>query len=241
MQQMMGVLGHALTVISGDSDRTVGRLQRIQETIQRTATLQDITLLRASLRDIVQLIGEESSKERQAGMREREGLESQVVRFRERVAGHPNRRLPGRVEAIRALSDSVASVPAGNTVWVLAFVFDQLKAIVQRYGAEATDDLFLQVLRERLQPLAPAYTAFRWSPNALVGVVQFQSGTETVQADMARLNQAPLVYRVSLGGRTAVLKVGLSHLSLEASGPRFSSIERLVEGVDGFTGYAGAV
>ncbi len=234
MAQMVGVLGHALTVLTGGNDRAVSRLRRIQSTVDHTASIQDLTAIRASLRDIVRLIGEETSKEQQAAMREREGLETQVVRFRERLAGNPNRRMQGREEAIRAIADSLAANEAGRQVWVISFVIDQLKAIVQRYGTEAVDDLLLQLIRERLQPVAPSCTAFRWSPSALVGVALLETDAADLNSKMARLNQTPLVGRIALGSRTAVLKVGLSHLVLEVKG---SLTDRSLNEIDRFTGF----
>lgn len=242
MQQMVGVLSHALTVISGDSDRAVSRLRRIQETIQRTSSIQDVALLRASLRDIVQLIGEESSKERQFRTREREGLETQVVRFRELLAGNPNRRLPDRAEAIRGIRDLAMSAAPGKKVWVVAFALEQLGGMIQRYGVEAVDDLFFLLIRERLQPLGASCLSFRWGMSGIVGLLQLERELAEIQADMARLNRAPIIYRVALGNRTAVLKVGLSHMVREAPAPQGEAefacaMEQLAAEIDRFTGY----
>lgn len=236
MQQMVGVLGHALTVLSSGSERSVLRLQRIQETLVRTSAIQDISALRASLRDAVQLIGEESSKERQHGAREREGIEAQVVRFRELLAGNPNRRLQGRENAIRALGDCLAEAGTGRRVWALVFVFEQLTAIIQRYGPDVVDELFLHLIQERLQPVAPANSAFRWSASGILGVAMTELDSEAMQAAMANVNRAPLVCRVALGGRTAVLRVGLAHLAVPVSD---GQLDHVVEEIDRFTGWAG--
>jgi len=229
MQQMVSVLGHALTVISGGSERSASRLRGIQETLRDTSTIQDVAALRASLRDVVQLIGEESSQEQQTILREREGIETQVVRFRELLAGNPHRKLMGRDVCIRAISDSTGN----GRVWVMAFFFDQLKGIVQRYGPEVVDDIFQQLIRGRLQPIAPESMAFRWSPSGIVGIAQIESDAAKLQVEMAKLNRAPLVCRIALGNRTAVLNVALSHLLLEVTGP----LDQLIADIDRFTRY----
>jgi hypothetical protein len=232
MQQMVGVLGNALAVLSGGSERSVSRLQRIQDTLRRTSTIQDVSALKASLRDVVQFIGEESSREQRALLGEKAGLETHVVHFRELLAGNPNRKLKGRGEGIRAISDSLAAPAPGKTVCVMAYVFDRLTAIVNRYGPDAVDDLFLQLIRERLQPVAPANTAFRWSPSGIVGIARMAPDLDGLKAEMARLNRAPLVCQIALGGRTAVLKVGLSHLVMEAREP---SLDQMIGEIDRFT------
>jgi len=205
--------------------------------------------LRASLRDVVRLIAEESSKEQQALTREREAIETHVVRFRDIVAGNPNRRLRGREEGIRALSDFQALRESRKMVWIMAFVCENLRGIVQRYGPEVTDDLFLQLIRERIHPIAPNCSTFRWSPSAVVSLAALEADQAGLQSRMASLNQAPLVCRLALGNRTAMVKVGLSHLLLDASpstepsgspvasdASRQYSTDRLIAEIDRFTG-----
>jgi GGDEF domain-containing protein len=232
MQHVVGVLGQALEALSGGTDRSVSRLQKIQETLHRTSCIQDVSTLRASLSDAVQFIRNESFRECQESARERENFESEAARIREMVAGNPNRRLPGRNEAVREVQDLRSTDMPGKATFVIVFVFEQLKAIVHRYGPEAVDDLFLLLIRERLQPIAPENTAYRWSASSLVAILQRAPDVSRLKAEMAAANREPLVHRIALGSRTATLKVGLSHLVLPAND---ASPDFLVGEIDRFT------
>jgi len=233
MQQIVGVLGQALTALSGGSERSLSTLQKIHESLHKTSMIQDVTSLRSSLSEAIQLIRKESVREHQVAARERESFETEVTRIQGLFAGNPNRRLPGRQEGIRAISDSLSSLSPGRVLCVIAFVFDQLKAVVQRYGPEGVDDLFLLLIRERLQPVAPSNTAYRWTPSSLVGVFQCEPDIARLKSEMAALNRAPLVCRIALGGRTAVLKMGISHLIVEGAA---GGGDTLVSELDRFTG-----
>jgi GGDEF domain-containing protein len=237
MQQVVGVLGQALAALGEGTERSVSRLQRIQETLHRTTAIQDVSRLRASLAEAVDFIRHESVREFQAAAQERESFETEAVRIRERLSGNPNRQLPGRSEGIRAIHDFVsgpsASVAQGQATFIIVIVFDQLKAIVQRYGPEAVDDLFLLLIRERLQPVAPASSAYRWTTAAMVAVFQREPDLFSLNSAMGAVNREPLVYQIALGSRKATLKVGLSHLVLQTTG---KSPDALIAEIDRFTG-----
>jgi hypothetical protein len=238
-QHVVGVLNMALMVLAGGSERSLSRLQRIQASLQRTSLIRDAEGLRASLADATKLIREEAAREQVSAEQDLAGLEAQVVRVRERLAANPVRRLPGRAEAIRALADWPARIP-GATLCLVALSIDQIKALVQRYGPEPVDELFFQLIRERVQPLAPACASWRWSQGCIVSMFEHSGDYERLQADLAELCRAPLVYRMTLGSRTAVLKVAVSHLLTAA--PRLQcgeSPDALVLQIDKFGGTEG--
>jgi len=243
-QHVVGVLNMALMALTGGSKRSVSRLQRIQTSLQRTSLIRDAEGLRASLADAMKLIREEAVREQATAEREFAGLEAQVVRIREQLAANPVRRLPGRAEAIRALVDRAPLRIPGAALYAIALSIDQIKALVQRYGGEPVDELFFQLIRERVQPLAPACASWRWSQGCIVSVFEHAGDREHLQSDLAELCRGPLVYRMMLGDRTAVLKVAVSHLLTVAPCPATGdSLQPFVSQIDKFAGaeagYAG--
>jgi hypothetical protein len=238
-QHVVGVLNMALMALAGGSKRSVSRLQRIQTSLQRTSLIRDTEGLRASLADAMKLIREEAAREQVSAERDLAGLEAQVVRIREQLAANPVRRLPGRAEAIRALADWPPPVQ-GSALCVIALSIDQIKALAQRYGGEPVDELFFQLIRERVQPLAPACVSWRWSQGCIVSLFDHAGDPEHLQADLAELCRAPLVSHMTLGGRTAVLKVAVSHLVTAAPRPPTEESNRtLVLQLDKFAGAEG--
>jgi hypothetical protein len=182
----------------------------------------------------VQLIRDEIVREQQTAAHHRERFETEVGKIREMVSCNPNRALPGRAECVRTVSDSLGAVLPGKALYAVAFVVHGLTEIVQRYGPTAVDDLFLLLIRERLQPVASANTAYRWTNSSLVGLFQAGADRESLKSEIAALNRKPLVYRVELGNRTAVVKVGLSHLVADVTA---FGTDALVTEIDRFTGF----
>jgi len=234
MQQIAGVLGQALTLLSSGTDRSVSRLQKVRETLQHAATIENVAVLRASLASAVQLIRDEIVREQQTAAHHRERFETEVGKIREMFSCNPNRALPGRAECVRTVSDSLRAVLPGRALYAVAFSIHGLTELVQRYGPAAVDDLFLLLIRERLQPAASAVTAYRWTGSSLVGLFQAGADTESLKSEIAALNRKPLVYRVELGNRTAVVKVGLSHMVVDVTA---AGTDALVTDIDRFTGF----
>lgn len=232
-QHVVGVLNQALMVIGGGSDRSVSRLRRIQEALHRTSLIRDADGLRASLADATKLIREEAAREQEQAARDLAGFESEVNKVREHIAANPIRRLPGRAEAVQALADRARTLAPSSFLYVAAFSFDNMRAIIQRYGIEPVDELFFQVIRERIQPIAPVNTAWRWSAGGIVSAFERSRELAHPQTELACLCRSPLVYHMRLGGRTAVLKVSVSHLLLMATP---ETLETLVEQLDRFGG-----
>ena len=232
-QQMVGVLNDALMALSGGSQRSVSRLQRIQESLQRTSRIRDAEGLRASLADAMTLIREESHREQEQADRDLAAFESQVVKVRQQLVENPARRLRGRADAIRTVSDALLTLKPGDALYAVAFSPANVQALVHRYGPESVDELFFQVIRDRVQPLAAAHTSWRWSPACIVASLEGPADIQVLQAKLTELSRAPFVYRMTLGNRTAVLKVGLSHMVIALKPESFS---QLIGEIDRFGG-----
>jgi hypothetical protein len=232
MQHIVGVLHQALGVVAGGGERAVSRLQKIQGALRRATGMHDMAGLRASLSDAVNMVEEEARKERETAAKDLAAFDSEVARARELVRGTATAGLPGRAEGVEAIREAMASDTPGEGLFLAAFVFSQLQGIVQRYGPAVVDELFLQLIRERIQPVARSTLAFRWTPFSLVSLVRGGPTADRVKEEITGLNRLPLVHKVSLGSRTAVLKVGLSHLLLDGHSRTSCS---MVQELDGFT------
>jgi hypothetical protein len=238
MQHIVEVLSQALIAMAGGSARSVSRLQKLQKTLHRTSMIQDDAALRASLADTVNMIRDEIVRENDAAAQDRAVFEEETIKAREFLAENPNRQLPGRPEGVRDIGEALKCIHPEKALYVVAFLFKQLKAISLRYGSEAASELVFRIIRERIQPIAPGNTAYRWTPQSLVGIFQGTTDFPRLKGEMAALNRPPLVHRITLGNRTAVVKVGLPHmLAIGAPG----SADVLIEEVDRFTEIAGGL
>jgi hypothetical protein len=236
-QHVVGVLNYALMAISGGSLRSLSRLERVQESLQQTVRRRDVEGLRASLTDAMKLIREEATREKEHAERDLASVESEVVKVRERLAAKPGRGLPGRSEAIQALSD--VCISDTDTVCssdlprcLVAFSFDNIR-VIQRYSPEQVEELFFQVIRERVYPLAAVNSSWRWCLGGIVSVFERDCTLPQLQSDLAELCRAPLVCRMTTGSGTTVINVSVSHLEVMLSSQALPS---LIEQIDRFCG-----
>lgn len=232
MQHILGMLNQALMVLAGGSERSISRLQQIQDSLKRTSMLQDIIALKSSLADTVKFVQQESAREQQTAAKEFAAFETDVRKARNSI-GNTFKGLPARPDGLRAITEGVKSVPPNQALYVVAFLFDRLESTVQRYGAAVAEELIFRVIKERLQPLSTGSKAFRWSSSSLVGVFHRLRDVFSLRAQLAELNRSPMVHRVTLGNRVAVLTLSPSYLVTEGNSELPAP---LIEEVDRFTG-----
>lgn len=239
-QHVVGVLNHALMALVGGSERSVSRLKRIQDSLQRTAQIRDVDALRDSLGEAMKLIADETRHEQEHSQRDLAAFESEVGKVRENLFANTVRRLPSRSAALLSLTEILASLESGASLCLVAQSFDNFRAVTQRYGPEPIDEIFFQTIRERIQPLSPISSSWQWSPSCIVSAFIKHCGITELQSEVAELSRNPLLHRMRLGSRTAVLKVGVSHLALiatRASAQQPGVIDpAVIEQIDRFAG-----
>jgi len=233
MRHLAGLLTQAVTLVAAGGERSASGLQKIQDALLRTSRLPDLANLRASLAETIRLANDESARLQTESARDLATFQTDIAEARQLVAQNPNQKLRGRPEGVRNISEGLKSVLPDNAMYVVAFAFNNLNALVQRYGPDAIEDLIFRLIRERIQPLARANSAFRWTPQSLVGVFQRPRDLAQLRSEASVLNRSPLVHRASLGNRIAVLTLSPSHLVAEGQD---GLAEALIEEVDRFTG-----
>jgi hypothetical protein len=227
VQNIFALLNNALIVMSEGIDRSVSRLSKIQTSLQHASNIRDIVALKSALADTVTFIEKEATESRKVVMEELARLQTDVGKAREYI-GSASPRMSGRPEAVAKIGEGLSVVPEGHALYALACVCGRLPGITQRYGAEVTEELVFRVIRERLEPVARAASLFRWTSSGLVAVFERHRDLAAVEKEVTDLNRAPVVHRVALGNRTAVLTMVPSRLVLEgAPGSAVELIDRL--------------
>jgi len=230
-QHIFAMLNQALVVLSEGSDRDVSRLGAIQDSLQRAATMRDMASLKASLSSTVQFIKAESAQARETAALELGKFETEVTSARE-FLGSARLELAGRPDAVCEISDSLKNLEPGEALYLVAYLCDRLHAIVQRYGPGVADELISRLIRERLKPVMPGNTIYRWTSASLVAVFRRPRDADKLRSEVAELNRTPLVHKMALSGRTAVLTISPSHLVVEGLSDH---PDLLIEQIDKFT------
>lgn len=232
MQHIFAMLNQALIVLAEGRDRSVSRLNKVQDALSRASMIQDIVALKSSLADTIRFVQAESAEAHESAAQELARFETEVSRTRE-LLGSARTELAGRPEGIAGIAESLKLVAPGEALYVVAFLLERLAAVSQRHGAAVADELVFRMIKERLQPVAPSDLVYRWTPSSLVVAVRRPRDLPALRAEVAALNGKPLVHRIALGNRTAVLTVSPSHLVAEGAS---DSPAPLIEQVDRFTG-----
>ena len=230
---MVGMLNQALIVLARRSERSVSRLKAIQTSLEESSHFEDILSLKSSLTETMAFVQQEAVLERQAAAKEMDSLQQDVTRTRGMLAVIGSS-LSGREEGIRGITEAVRSAPAEKAIYLEAFLIDRLQGVTQRYGPEVAEELMLLLLKERVQPLAPAGAIYRWTSASFVVAVLRDRATPAGHTETATSNHRPLVHQFLVGNRTAVLNVTPSHLVSEVTG---GSIDTFMDVLDRFTGF----
>ena len=230
-QHIFGMLNQALVVLGEGNERGFSRLCTIQESLQRASKMRDMPSLKASLAETVQFIHTESAGARETAALELGRFETEVASARA-FLGATRLEMAGRPEGVNDISDSLKSLVPGEALYLVAYLCDRLSAVTQRYGPGVADELISHLIRERLKPVMPENTLYRWTPSSLVAVFSRPRNAEKLRSEVANLNRTPLVHKMALGGRTAVLTLSPSHLVAEGLS---GSPSALIEQVDRFT------
>ena len=122
--------------------------------------------------------------------------------------------------------------PGENQYCAVVFVLARLQEIIRRYGDSAANDLVAELVHRRINFPEGDLIAFRWSPEATVICIRCSDGLERLNAFIEPQLETPFEYRLFLGTRVAVLRVGLNWVVLPVVGPA----TRLVEQIDRFVG-----
>jgi hypothetical protein len=234
MQHIFAMLNQALIVLAEGKDRSVARLNRIQESLQRAAVIDDMVALKSSLSETVRFVKAEQAQSQEASAKDLARFEQEISKARDFMGG-ARMEMSGRPEGVSRITSSLQSLAPGEGLFVVAFVLERLQAFLQRYGRPVAEELVFRVMKERVQPIAKADTAFRWTSSSLVAIFSSKANLNALRNQVMELNGAPLVHRIALGTRTAVLTIKPAHLVAQGN-PEAPHL--LIDQVDQFTGAA---
>lgn len=236
MYKMLTMLNEALMLLASGSERTVSILKQLEVSLERAATIQDVTTLRSKLSEVVRFLREESRKEREQSEASVTSMDQQLREVRESITWL-RLDLPGREEALAALqavaAENVTAAGDGRNPLAAVFVLDRLRAITARYGEDTVRDLVQELVSKHIRPLASESQPFRWSDDAVLLLMPQSPGVEEVNAKITRDADRPFEHKIFAGARVATLRVNMRWVVMPvAAGTTLNEdIDRFVEGV----------
>lgn len=235
LQHIVARLNQALIGLAGGRDRSVSRLRQIQDSLRKSSLLEDLTALKSALSDTVEFVQQEAAREQAEAAAELSGVQAEVSRAQEALQ-RAGVELAGRAEALAYVAEFFRVSGPDARLHLVAYRFDRLQTVAERYGPRVVDDIFSRLIRERLEPVAPGARLYRWTAASLVGIFEARQSLAELRAEAAGVSRDPLVHRAVIGNRSAVLTLTPSQLVAEG---RAAGLEVFVEQVDRFTAARG--
>lgn len=228
IQSIFSTLNQALIVMSEGNDSSVSRLTTIQTALGKACLLDDIVALKSSLSKTLDFIRQEAVVAHEAGTKDIAEFSTQLGKARDFI-GNARIKMLGRSEGVTLITENLAK--EGEPIFVVGYLCDKLQSVALRYGAPIAEELVFHLINERIRPITPEGALFRWTSSSIVATFPSSGDLAKLRSQVTELNRTPLVHRILLGGRTAVLTMSPSQFIAQG---KPGEADRIVEQVDRF-------
>jgi GGDEF domain-containing protein len=215
MQSMVAMLTGTVADIYVQSDESVAQLQGIERKIERALGLDDVRALRDSLASCLTAVKE-------AAIQQRKATQSTVERLRNHI-----KRLP-QVPA----ENNGAGTNEGAAEYVATFRLQRASHILERFGAEAQDQMLATISEGLKLILGPNDRLMRWKGPSFVMLLSSSEGLLGLRRRLSVTVTKICQNYVELGERSTLLAVGLDWVVFPQD--RFPSSDVMFVEVDSF-------
>ena len=185
-QSLVALLARTASEIGGMGGRSVSRLRKIGDDLERLAALMGVSTLKARVRECLGEIGKEARQQEIDAERMVRALRRETSRKQE--AGHsvgldPVAEQPSELVA---QSQLLAALRTNNQRQIAVFVLASARQISLQFGRVAGDEVVRALKHYLAGRLGSNDRMFRWSGPAIVAAL---AGTESAEGIHARLNR----------------------------------------------------
>jgi GGDEF domain-containing protein len=185
-QSLLALLARTASEIGGMGGRSVSRLRKIGDHLERLAALMGVSTLKARVRECLGEIGKETQRQETDAERLVQALRREASRKQE--AGHsvgldPVAEQPSELVA---QSQLLAALRTNNQRQLAVFVLASARQIGLQFGRVAGDEVVRALKHYLASRLGSNDRMFRWSGPAIVVAL---AGTESAEGIHARLNR----------------------------------------------------
>lgn len=239
LQALLTSVAQTVSHICSASDDCATRLDRIEEQIEEAAGLEGVRVLRFQLEECLQMLREETR-------RQREDISRTIVRLQKGIelaqAGDAeDATLPPEIDKVSGLEMRASAERAmaaaserGGVAYAALFVVDRLHLINAQFGY-ATGDRILREFCEHLRrSLTPEDQLFRWTGPAFLAVIECSEAPAEVEAEIQHIAGGQLEAAVQIGNGCVRLPIVRSSLVLPLAGA--GTMADLSSRLDAFTG-----
>jgi GGDEF domain-containing protein len=185
VQNLVALLARTATEIGGVGGRTVARLRKIGDDLERMAALLGVSTIKARVRECLVDIGKEAKQHETESERMVQALRREIARKQE--AGHSACLDPvaDQPSELVAQAQLLSALRTNNQRHVAVFVLASARHINLQFGRVAGDEVVRALKHYLSGHLGSNDRMFRWSGPAIVAAL---AGTESSEQVYARVN-----------------------------------------------------
>ena len=234
LQKMVSMLAETIITMSGANERSLGRLQEIEKSLDNATEMGDIRLLKQRVENCLETVRNEAQRQKTEGDQTLRRLKEELQNSQERTAGFPRAEeldvvtgLPNCDEARRALQTALA---ISKRQYAVAAVVSRVQAVNARFGY-AVGDRVLKMFSMHFQSgLRPEDRLFRWRGPVLLALVEREESIEEVRRELHRFADMKLEQTLEIGSRTILMAISAIWTVFPVSSP----LETLLDKIDNF-------
>jgi GGDEF domain-containing protein len=232
MHSMVAMLTETVADLSGQTDATVSRLQKIEKAIELASGLSDIRALRSSLESCLLAL-------REAAAQQRARSAATEQRLRDRIDMVQRRSQDDLKQACSASEDiditpelTDASMELVHSSYVAAFKLQRAEHIARRFGEQVRRQMLATIGTELKSILGPQDRLLRWKGTSFVMFINSTATTGEIKARLYGAVAATGHQYIELGRKSALLAVGVDWILFPQSD--HPSLEGALTEVDTF-------
>jgi GGDEF domain-containing protein len=189
MQEMIGMLARTVIAIGGVGGSGVARLRQLGDDVEHAVYADDVSSLKAALRDCLGAIRAEAKQQEDASEALVQSLRVEISR---KQGLDPVTQLPCEAAARTQFVSTLATAEAKH---VGVFVLGTARHINLRFGRAAGDDAIAGLKQILVRVLESGDRLFRWSGPAIVALMASGEPIDRVRARLNRFLDKPIQQR----------------------------------------------
>jgi GGDEF domain-containing protein len=209
-QSMVTLLARTAAEIGGVGGRSVSRLRKIGDDLERLAALMGVSTLKARVRECLGDVGREAKQQEIDADRMVQALRRETARKQE--AGHgvgldPVAEQPGELVAQAQL---LSALRTNNQRYLAVFVLASARQINLTFGRVAGDEVVRALKHYLSGHLGSNDRMFRWSGPAIVASLGPTESSESVHARLSRLVAQSIDRTFEIHGRPVSISLSIA-------------------------------
>ncbi|MGO9231555.1 MAG: diguanylate cyclase domain-containing protein [Bryobacteraceae bacterium] len=219
MQNLVALLARTATEIGGTGGRTVSRLRKIGDNLERLSALMGVSTLKARVRECLADIGKEAKQQETDWERMVQALRRAIARKEE--VGHsacldPVAEQPSELIAQAQL---LSALRTNSQRHVAVFVLASARDINLQFGRVAGDEVVRALKHYLSDHLGSNDRMFRWSGPAIVAALAGTESSEQVHARVNRLVAKTIERTFEIHGRPVSIPLSIAWSIFSLSQP----------------------